>query len=88
MHKRATTRKYGEEGSILTTLSTTQSILTLFTLPINQEYVSAYQMKNYPDSFSSLPVSKYMVKKLDGTIKLFDDAELTELNRTEEGWIN
>mmetsp|Transcript_15096 Transcript_15096/g.28404 ORF Transcript_15096/g.28404 Transcript_15096/m.28404 type:complete len:209 (-) Transcript_15096:304-930(-) len=46
-----------------------------------KEYLSAYQMKNYPDFFASLSPPKYMVRKGDGTFELFDDAQLAELKK-------
>ena len=47
-----------------------------------KEYVSAYQMKNYPDFFAALNPPKYMVKnKADGSILLFEQAELDELKQ-------
>ena len=46
-----------------------------------KEYLSAYQMKNYPDFFASLNPPKYMVKQPDGSIKLYEDQELTELKK-------
>mmetsp|Transcript_27882 Transcript_27882/g.34418 ORF Transcript_27882/g.34418 Transcript_27882/m.34418 type:complete len:192 (+) Transcript_27882:40-615(+) len=46
-----------------------------------KEYLSAYQMKNYPDFFASLSPPKFMVKKPDGTFALYEADELTELKK-------
>ncbi len=46
-----------------------------------KEYLSAYQMKNYPDFFASLSPPKYMVKQPDGSIKLYEEEELTNLKK-------
>lgn len=47
-----------------------------------KEYLSAYQMKNYPDFFASY--GKFMVKKSDGTFELYDEAELAELKKANK----
>ena len=46
-----------------------------------KEYLSAYQMKNYPDFFASLTPPKFMVKQPDGSIKLYEEEELTNLKK-------
>jgi hypothetical protein len=46
-----------------------------------QEYLSAYQMKNYPEFFASLNPPKYMVKQPDGSIKLYEEEELSNLKK-------
>lgn len=46
-----------------------------------KEFLTAFQMKNYPDYFASLSPPKYMVKKSDGTFNLYDDVELAELKK-------
>lgn len=46
-----------------------------------KEYLSAYQMKNYPDFFASLNPPKFMVKLPDGTIRLYEEDELTTLKK-------
>lgn len=46
-----------------------------------KEYLSAYQMKNYPDFFASLSPPKFMVKMPDGTFQLYEEEELTNLKK-------
>lgn len=46
-----------------------------------KEYLSAYQMKNYPDFFASLSPPKFMVKLPDGTFKLYEEEELSNLKK-------
>lgn len=46
-----------------------------------KEYLSAYQMKNYPDFFASLNPPKFMVKMTDGTFALYEEDELTALKK-------
>ncbi len=46
-----------------------------------KEYLSAYQMKNYPDFFASLTPPKYLVKMPDDSFKLYEDDELTALKK-------